>query len=125
MSNDRGLMLRKLLTLFGIGVACANGASAAEPFAPYSLEATNQIYNLLFCDDPRGFAPRPGEAPTPWQVVLFGNKVDWQSVETLANDSTAEGRVRALAYNWLRRNGHAVRDRRSTARRRPGRLGSV
>lgn len=101
-------MLRKLLAFVGIGVAGSAAANTAGHFAPYPQAATNQVYNLLFCDEPTAFRPRPGETPAPWQEVLFGEPVVAQSVATLAADATAEGRVRALAYNWLRANGHSV-----------------
>jgi hypothetical protein len=101
-------MLKKLLQSFGVGASAASAAKPAEPFSPYSLPASNLIYNLLFCDAPVGFAPKPGQAPAPWQSVLFGEPVDPQAVSALASDPSAEGRVRALAYNWLRQHGHAV-----------------
>jgi len=101
-------MIRKLLALIGISMANVGSANAAQPYAPYQQAASNQIYNLLFCDDPQGFKPRDGASPAHWQSVLFGEGVSAAAVEALANDSTAEGRVRALAYNWLRQNGHSV-----------------
>jgi hypothetical protein len=101
-------MLRKLLAFFGVGLAGAHAAYAAGSYAPYAEQAPNQIYNLLFCDEPEGFKPRPGEAPAPWQATLFGEPLAVKAVEALANDPTAEGRIRALAYNRLRKEGHSV-----------------
>jgi len=101
-------MLRKLLAFFGIGLAAGTSAAYAGSYAPYTEQAPNQIYNLLFCDEPEGFKPRPGEAPAPWQATLFGEPLAVKAVEALANDPTAEGRVRALAYNRLRKEGRSV-----------------
>jgi hypothetical protein len=102
-------VLRKLLAKVGLG----GGEAAAPPpsdsgFAPYADAATNQIYNLLFCDAPDAFRPRPGAAAAPWQSVLFGEPADPRAIAILANDADAEGRIRVLAFNWLRRHGHAV-----------------
>lgn len=77
-------------------------------YAPYNQPEINQIYDLLFCDDLMAFSPKPGEELAPWQSVLFGGPVDAERVRTLAEDTTAEGRIRALAYNWLRAQGQPV-----------------
>lgn len=77
-------------------------------YAPYPEPATNQLYHLLFCDEPRRFAPGAGQLPAPWQATLFHAPTDPEAVRALADDRFAEGRVRALAYGWLRANGHAV-----------------
>jgi hypothetical protein len=102
-------VLRKLLAKVGIG----GGESLPPPprddgFAPYADAATNHIYNLLFCDAPEAFRARPGSASAPWQTVLFGAPADARAIAALAHDASAEGRVRLLAFNWLRQHGHAV-----------------
>jgi hypothetical protein len=79
--------------------------------APYRNPAANSIYHLLFADDLAAFAPRTGDPPAPWQTTLFGNPVAAHAVQALAEDATAEGRVRALAYEWLRGHGEAVAPR--------------
>ncbi len=99
-------MFRRLFALIGIGVAGA--AHASDSFAPYAQAGTNQIYNLLFCDEPDAFKPKPGEIAAPWQAVLFNQPVSPQAVAALASDISVEGRIRALAYNWLRTNGQTV-----------------
>lgn len=101
-------MLRKLLDIVGLGAARPSAIKTTASYAPYRLAAANQIYNLLFCDDSGAFKPKPGETPAPWQAVLFSEPVAVQSVAALAGDTTAEGRTRALAYNWLRTHGHPV-----------------
>jgi hypothetical protein len=78
------------------------------PYSPYGLEASNEIYNLLFCDDPKAFAPRPGETPADWQAALFTEPESADRVRALAGDASMDARVRVLACAWLRTHGHAV-----------------
>jgi hypothetical protein len=100
-------MLRRFLAAIGVGITGAV-AFAAPPYAPYSEPAANGIYNLLFCDDEEAFRPSAGEALAPWQSTLFAANPSRGAIRTLANDSTAEGRVRALAFNRLRGLGESV-----------------
>lgn len=100
-------MLRKLLLSLGIGVAMAPAVHAAEPPAPYPTKEINFIYNLLFCDDPALFKADKGIAPAPWQSLLL-EKPDAKAIRALAENKAEESRVRALAYNWLRKNNHQV-----------------
>jgi hypothetical protein len=76
--------------------------------SPYAEPALNRIYNMLFCDDPRVFAPQPGREPAPWQSVLFARHVNADAVLALANDKQQDARVRCMAFNWLRQQGHQV-----------------
>jgi hypothetical protein len=101
-------MLRRLLALLGGGVAGTRRAAAHLPYAPYRQPASNLLYSLIFCDEPRAFMPRHGIAPPPWHAVLFGNPVDFQAVRTLADDVAADSRARALAYALLRKNNRPV-----------------
>lgn len=101
-------MFRKLLALIGIGIAGSAPAVSAEKFSPYKEPSTNFMYNLLFCDDPIKFKPKVSETPTPWQAILFNEPINPEAVLKLAEDASEEGRIRALAYNWLRANGHQV-----------------
>ena len=70
------------------------------------------LYEMLFCDRPELFAPTAGQAPAPWQAVLFAPAPRPIAVRALADDSAQEPRVRALAFDWLRRHGHEVPTRR-------------
>lgn len=84
---------------------------ATSPFpnhSPYADPAINRIYNMLFCDDPRVFAPQPGHEPAPWQSILFAKQVQADAVRALANDKQQDPRVRYMAFNWLRQQGHQV-----------------
>ena len=101
-------MLRNLLAALGIGAATASSAVAGAPYTPYSSDAANGIYNLLFCDEPAAFRPRPGENPTPWQAALFNEPTDVPAIDALANDTAQEGRIRSLAYARLREVGSPV-----------------
>jgi hypothetical protein len=103
-------MIGKLRSLLGRKDTPA--PTPRPPYAPYGNDAANATYNLLFCDAPDAFRPQPGQAPAPWQAVLFGDPVRPDAVATLAGDETAEGRVRMLAYGWLRANGHEVAAKR-------------
>ncbi|MEP6505404.1 MAG: hypothetical protein ABJD97_18865 [Betaproteobacteria bacterium] len=98
---------RKLLSAIGLGVAASN-AIAAPAFQPYANEGIDSIYNLLFCDDIKAFAPKRGQAPTPWQQVLFSEPADTEALQRLAGDSAQEGRVRFLACSRLRKLGSPV-----------------
>jgi len=100
-------MFRKLLAAVGFGVASA-GAIASPPYSPYASEATNAIYNLLFCDDPAAFKTKTGEKPTHWQAVVFSAPVDVEALQALAADTSQEGRIRFLAFSRLRELGKTV-----------------
>ncbi len=102
-------MLRKLLAT--IGLASAATAGAAPPYAPYSSEAANAIYNLLFCDNPSAFLAKPGEVAVPWQATLGSIPQDIEALRALATDHEQEGRVRYLAYQQLRNIGQPVPSR--------------
>lgn len=75
---------------------------------PYTQDEINTIYNLLFCDDETLFRPQSGKTPTPWQNIIFNEKPNLHEIESLANNSHEESRVRLLAYNWLKRNNLSV-----------------
>jgi hypothetical protein len=90
-------MFRRLLGAVGLSIA-ADTAVAEPRYAPYQNDATNEIYNRLFCDDPASYKPKPGQSPIAWQATLFSEPVDRSALLALANDSSQEGRVRYLAY---------------------------
>src|SRR5690242_14080880 len=75
--------------------------------APYGNDAADFMYNLLFCDDPALFARGADDPATPFPAILSENP-DAARIAAIANDTTQEGRVRALAFNWLRQHGHDV-----------------
>lgn len=97
-------MFKKILALLGIKDP-APPAGPAVPSAPYKQDELNLIYNLLFCDESTPYKPQGAE------TTLFGEQADAAVVRTIAEDHDEESRVRILAYNWLRENGHAVPSR--------------
>jgi hypothetical protein len=101
-------MFRKLFAALGLGAATASGAVAVPPYSPYSNEAVNSIYNLLFCDSISSFRPKPDEKLAPWQATLFSEPADVTALDSLAADSSQEGRIRSLAYLRLRSVGKLV-----------------
>lgn len=75
---------------------------------PYRDEATNRIYNGLFCDDAQLLMPAEGAAPSAWQRALTGGPAFAGALRRLAEDSSGEARVRALALRQLQAQGHTV-----------------
>jgi len=100
-------MLRRLFSAVGFA-ASAPTAAAAPPYSPYTSEAANSIYNLLFCDDPMAFAAQPGQQATSWQFALASIPIEVDALQALAGDAAQEGRIRYLAYQRLRGAGQAV-----------------
>jgi hypothetical protein len=97
-------VLKKLLASVGLGVATATAAQLST-HAPYKDEATNRIYNLLFCDSLALYrANHEGSVSGPWQV-LFADRPDPKALGQLAVDPNAEARIRLLAFNSLRGTG--------------------
>lgn len=78
---------------------------------PYRQSELNHIYQMLFADELALFQPRPGVEPALWQEVLFAAQPDVSAIRRLADDETAESRVRLLAYHWLRQQGHTVEEK--------------
>lgn len=80
----------------------------APVYKPYRQPDINRIYHLLFCDDLEAYRPAKGQEAAPWQKVLFAEPGQPQAIEALAGDPRYEGRIRALAYHWLRSHRQAV-----------------
>lgn len=101
-------MLKKLLAAVGITLVTRATATAAEQYRPYAEPHVNFIYNLLFCDDLNLFKKQDGEKAVGLWATLLAERPDRTVLGRIANDETAEGRARALAYNRLRAAGEAV-----------------
>jgi hypothetical protein len=100
-------MLKRFLAAIGIGTASTANAVPG----PYANDATNLIYQLLFCDNLGLFQKNhTGELRPPW-TVLFNEKSSLADLQTLAKDETCESRVRILAFNALRARGEKVTDK--------------
>ena len=101
-------MIKRLLAALGIGLAANAPASGADLYKPYAESHVNFFYNLLFCDDISLFKnENAAEAGGPWPTLL-ADKPDLPALRKIADDETAEGRVRALAFNRLRAAGQNV-----------------
>jgi len=85
-------------------------APSGDAVPPYRLEELKLIYELMFCDDATLYRPAQDGAAPP-SAVLFGMQAEHAVVRAIADDKDEESRVRILAYNWLRENGHAVTPR--------------
>src|SRR4051794_25182173 len=101
-------MLRKLFASIGLGAAATPKAALRPPYSPYTSEAANTIYNLLFCDDHTAFQSQPGTSAAPWQKTLFSAPSNVSGIQALAADTSQEGRIRYLAFERLRALGKTV-----------------
>jgi hypothetical protein len=101
-------MLKRLFEKIRFGAAAARTPALTHAGPGPSWSPAVSLYNLLFCDDPTGFMPKPTDDPTDWQQLLFGPAHDPAKIEQLASDQSAESRIRALAFNWLRSHGRPV-----------------
>ncbi|XLZ69995.1 hypothetical protein ABT364_26245 [Massilia sp. SR12] len=77
-------MFEKLFAALGVG-------SRTRADAPYGKDELNTVHQMLFADD-------AGQ--------LFGAAPDVRVVQAIAQDASEESRVRLLAAQWLRANGH-------------------
>jgi hypothetical protein len=76
-------------------------------FTPYNRSDLDFIYNLLFCDNLELFR-KPGiDDSEPWKS-LFASPANPEALERIAHDASNEGRIRALAFNRLRKLGRQV-----------------
>ena len=98
-------MFKKLLGAVGGGEGRPPAAAPPSAPAPGPPDGFRAIYDLLFCDVPALFEARPDVPPADWQRWLFGPMQHPARIAALAADASAESRVRALAYNWLRAHG--------------------
>lgn len=96
-------MIRKILKLFGVGLAVSAQANALDLPKPYKEDSVNFMYNLLFCDEPSLFNRTNEEKLAYWEEALFSNPNE-KNIREVAENTEEESRVRLLAYNWLRKN---------------------
>lgn len=81
----------------------------STPFTPYQSEQLNAIYEFLFCDNLAYFettCSSPGEQP--WKT-LFSKNPDENALLAIADDESAESRIRNLAAVKLAATGSALR----------------
>ena len=73
---------------------------------PYRSDAANDMYNLLFCDEPARFASNG--APQGALATVLAEPSDRAALQGIADDRGIESRIRMLAFNRLRAMGVAV-----------------
>jgi hypothetical protein len=100
-------MIKSFLKILGLGGAIAVQSAVAQLPAPYERTESNFIYNLLFCDDASLFAPKNKSNPNYWEKALF-LKPELEEIKKIAENSQEESRIRALAYNSLKKSGAPV-----------------
>jgi hypothetical protein len=100
-------MLKKLFSAFGRGSE-PPPPSPPKVIGPSPDDATNFIYQLLFCDCPELYQwNQQGSPESPWSI-LFAAEADHVVLGRLAEDSQMDSRIRMLAYNRIRNSGGAV-----------------
>lgn len=81
------------------------------PSRPYADDATNTIYELLFCDNINLYKPDASVSPEyPWNI-LYAPVPDMVDLEKLVFDDNAESRIKLLAYDAMRRNEFPIEEK--------------
>ncbi|MBK9339001.1 MAG: hypothetical protein IPM98_21670 [Lewinellaceae bacterium] len=76
------------------------------PSGPYRDEATNRIYQMLFCDDIELYRSSQSEPHLyPFDILLSENS-DIADLQKVIDDSTTETRAKILAYYLQMLRGH-------------------
>ncbi len=76
---------------------------SSVPSRPYADDATNTIYELLFCDNINLYKPDESvSSDYPWSI-LFAPVPDMVDLEKLVFDDNTESRIKLLAYDTMRR----------------------
>ena len=73
---------------------------------PYRDSATNQMYNLLFCDN-LALYKRSTKPPYSYPYsVLFSETATVSDLQKIVDDKSTDPRLKVLAYNKQRAKGH-------------------
>lgn len=75
------------------------------PNNPYKNEASNLIYNLLFCDDIQIFKENTKPPYTYPFSILFEKNSTTDQLQKIVGDPESDPRTKILAYNQLRERG--------------------
>jgi hypothetical protein len=78
---------------------------------PYTDEALNRIYDLLFCDDTEAYRAASTSTDPPWSV-LFDRNATNEELHSLIDDNSVETRPKLLASNILLGRGEPLPARR-------------
>lgn len=82
-----------------------NGTTAAVD-NPYKDGAANTLYNLLFCDDLRLYKANV-QPPSSYPFdILFSETSSVEDLQKIVDDANADPRIKLLACNRQRANGH-------------------
>jgi hypothetical protein len=73
---------------------------------PYKESATNLIYNLLFCDNIELFKANTQKPYAYPFDILFSEKSTIADYQKIIDDPNSDSRLKVLAYNRQRVNGH-------------------
>ncbi len=73
---------------------------------PYSVESTNVVYNLLFCDSLDLYKEKT-QAPYTYPFdILFSDKSSMNELQKIIDDENSDPRIKILAYNKQVASGH-------------------
>lgn len=74
-------------------------------YTPYAEDSLNQLYNMLFCDDPGLFRSDKDKKPEYPFSVLTAESPDRNSLEVILQDAAQDPRAKLLASHILRQQG--------------------
>ncbi|HQW03092.1 MAG TPA: hypothetical protein PLR30_11480, partial [Saprospiraceae bacterium] len=84
---------------------------SSVPSKPYADDATNSIYELLFCDDINFYKPDASALLAyPWNI-LFDPEPEQVDLEKIVFDDQMESRIKLLAYDAMRRHGLPIEEK--------------
>lgn len=78
--------------------------------APYKDEGLNNIYNLLFCDQPTLYKPESLPLSYPWNVLMSAAPSE-NELRKITEDESIETRQVLLAYQLLADQGYQAHGR--------------
>ena len=79
--------------------------------SPYPDDATNTIYELLFCDNINLYKSDASRSPDyPWNI-LFATAPDPIGLQKIVFDDQMESRIKLLAYDAMRRHGLPIEEK--------------
>ena len=80
--------------------------TAALPDSPYKDNATNLIYNLLFCDNPELYKANTQQPYFYPFDILFTETSTAADLQKIIDDTSTDVRIKILAYNSQCAKGH-------------------
>ena len=84
---------------------------SSVPSKPYADDATNSIYELLFCDKVNLYKRDASVSSAyPWNI-LFAASPDSTDLQKIVFDDHMESRIKLLAYDAMRRHGLPIEEK--------------